>query len=424
MRSHYKKLGPYIRQVDIRNSAGKEENLLGVSTQKVFIESIANTVGTDFTKYKVVKKGQFTYVPDTSRRGDRIGIALLESHAEGLVSNVYTVFEVVDPNQLDPEYLMMWFRRPEFDRYARYMSHGSVRETFGWEEMCEVELPIPPLAKQREIVREYNTIVNRIKLNEQLNQKLEETAQALYQHWFVDFEFPISAEYAAAIGQPELEGKPYKSSGGEMVYNVELDREIPRDWHVKKIFDLCEIGSSRRIFESEYVEDGIPFYRGKEVILKKNGSPIRDGLFITKERYEEVKKKSGKPAKGDILLTAVGTLGVSYLVQEEEFYFKDGNVIWLKNFSSPIINLYLYDFMQSSEFENLIEEITIGSTQSAITIATLGERKIILPGKSDLNQYRNICLKLNESAKLKKEVGVLLHGVKEVLLSNMVRQGI
>jgi type I restriction enzyme S subunit len=186
MRSHYKRLGPYIRQVDIRNSAGKEENLLGVSTQKVFIESIANTVGTDFTKYKVVKKNQFTYVPDTSRRGDRIGIALLESHAEGLVSNVYTVFEVTAPNELDPQYLMMWFRRPEFDRYARYMSHGSVREIFGWEEMCEVELPLPPIAKQREIVREYNTIVSRIKLSEQFNYKLEETVMSIFSELFPD----------------------------------------------------------------------------------------------------------------------------------------------------------------------------------------------------------------------------------------------
>ena len=96
MKSKYKRLGQYIRQVDVRNTEGKEANLLGVSVQKKFIPSIANTVGTDFTKYKVVKKGQFTYIPDTSRRGDKIGIALLEDYEEGLVSNVYTVFEVID----------------------------------------------------------------------------------------------------------------------------------------------------------------------------------------------------------------------------------------------------------------------------------------------------------------------------------------
>ena len=125
MRDNYKKLGDYIRQVDIRNTDGKEDNLLGVSVQKKFILSIANTVGTDFTKYKVVKKGQFTYIPDTSRRGDKIGIALLEDYDEGLVSNVYTVFEIIDENLLNAKYLMLWFSRSEFDRYARFKSHGS-----------------------------------------------------------------------------------------------------------------------------------------------------------------------------------------------------------------------------------------------------------------------------------------------------------
>ena len=157
MKEGYRVLGEYIRQVDIRNKEGKKENLLGVSVQKQFIQSIANTVGTDFTKYKVVKKGQFTYIPDTSRRGDKIAIALLEDYEEGLVSNVYTVFEVIDTEKLLPEYLMLWFSRPEFDRYARFKSHGSVREVMDWEEMCKVELPVPDIEKQRKIVKAYKT---------------------------------------------------------------------------------------------------------------------------------------------------------------------------------------------------------------------------------------------------------------------------
>jgi type I restriction enzyme S subunit len=240
MRSSYRKLGSYIRQVDERNKQGIEENLLGVSTQKVFIESIANTVGTNFKKYKIVKRKQFTYVPDTSRRGDKIGLAMLDHLDEAIVSQAYTVFEIINHEELDPEYLMMWFRRPEFDRYARYKSHGSVREIFGWDEMCDVELPIPSIEKQREIVAEYNTIVNRIQLNEQMNQKLEETVQAIYKHWFVDFEFPISAEYAVSISKPELEGKPYKSSGGEMVFCSELDQEIPKGWATQNLSNFVK----------------------------------------------------------------------------------------------------------------------------------------------------------------------------------------
>ncbi len=186
MQNNYKPIGSYIRQVDIRNKEGNEENLLGVSVAKCFIPSIANTVGTDFNKYKIVKKDQFTYIPDTSRRGDKMGIALLEDYEEALVSQAYTVFEITEKEKLDPAYLMMWFRRPEFDRYARYKSHGSVREIFDWDEMCDVKLPIPSIEKQREIVAEYNTIKNRIELNNQLIQKLEETAQAIYKQWFVE----------------------------------------------------------------------------------------------------------------------------------------------------------------------------------------------------------------------------------------------
>lgn len=184
MRSNYDTLGKYIQPIDVRNSEGKEENLLGVTTQKYFMPSIANTVGTDFSKYKVVRKGQFTYVPDTSRRGDRIAIALLQDWDEGLVSNIYTVFEVTDEEKLLPEYLMLWFKRPEFDRYARFMSHGSVREIFDWDEMCKVELPVPDIAIQRSIVRVYNTIERRIQHLRQLNDNLLATLQATYRERF------------------------------------------------------------------------------------------------------------------------------------------------------------------------------------------------------------------------------------------------
>lgn len=172
MKSNYKALGQFIRQVDVRNTEGKEDNLLGVSVQKNFIPSIANTVGTDFTKYKVVKKGQFTYIPDTSRRGDKIGIALLQDYDEGLVSNVYTVFEVIDEKQLVPEYLMLWFSRPEFDRYARFKSHGSVREVLDWDEMCKVELPVPTYDEQIIIVESYKAISERIAIKRQINDNL------------------------------------------------------------------------------------------------------------------------------------------------------------------------------------------------------------------------------------------------------------
>ena len=182
----YKRLGDYIREVNVRNRELKVTNLLGLSVSKEFMPSIANTIGTDMSTYKIVERNQLVYIADTSRRGDKIAIGLLDKYDNAIVSQAYTVFEVIDHKQLLPEYLMMWFRRPEFDRYARFHSHGSAREIFDWEELCDVMLPIPSLIRQREIVSEYETLTNRIRLNNQMIQHLEATAQALYRKTFID----------------------------------------------------------------------------------------------------------------------------------------------------------------------------------------------------------------------------------------------
>ena len=186
MTSTYRRLGDYIREVDVRNRNLSVTTLLGVSISKEFIPSIANTIGTDMSTYKIVRKGQFAYGPVTSRNGDKVSIALLANEDNAIISQAYTVFEVKDTNELLTEYLMMWFRRPEFDRYARFHSHGSAREIFDWSEMCDVMLPIPSIERQREIVAEYETLSKRIRLNKQMISTLEATAQTLYRKMFVD----------------------------------------------------------------------------------------------------------------------------------------------------------------------------------------------------------------------------------------------
>ena len=184
MSANYKKLGDYIQPVDVRNSDLKVSHLLGLSIEKCFIESIANTIGTDFRPYKIVKNGQFAYGPVTSRNGDKITIALLKEADVCIISSSYSVFEITDTTKLLPKYLMLWFSRPEFDRYARYKSHGSVREIFDWDEMCRVELPVPDLKEQEKIVNTYNAITKRIQLKQKINENLEKTAQCLFEDVF------------------------------------------------------------------------------------------------------------------------------------------------------------------------------------------------------------------------------------------------
>ncbi len=185
-RENYKRLGDYIRLVDVRNRDLAVTNLLGVSISKTFIPSIANTIGTDMSTYKIVEPYQFAYGPVTSRNGDKITFALYKGEEKCIVSSAYVTFEVIEKEKLDPDYLMMWALRPEFDRYARFMSNGSAREMFSWDEMCEVYLPIPDIDEQRRIVAEYQAVEKRIATNEALIAKLEETAQTIYKKMFVD----------------------------------------------------------------------------------------------------------------------------------------------------------------------------------------------------------------------------------------------
>lgn len=270
-RSNYKRLGDYIQPVDIRNKELEVETLLGVSNAKEFIPSIANTIGTDMSNYKVITKGQFAYVTVTSRNGDKLSVALMQED-KAIVSQAYTVFEVVDQTQLLPDYLMMWFRRPEFDRYARFKSHGSAREVFDWEEMCEVRLPIPDIEVQRKIVAQYETITRRIALNERICANLEETAQALYNKMFVQ--------------------------------DIDPD-DLPDGWRMGTIEEFGEVvtGKTPSSRYPEHFGDYMPFvtpaeFQGEKFIRTAERNLSNDGVKALKKKVIR---------GGDVMVTCIGS---------------------------------------------------------------------------------------------------------------------
>ena len=341
MKEGYRLLGDFIRQVDVRNTDGKEENLLGVSVQKMFIPSIANTVGTDFTKYKVVKRGQFTYIPDTSRRGDKIGIALLTDYDEGLVSNIYTVFEVKDENELLPEYLMLWFSRPEFDRYARFKSHGSVREIMDWDEMCKVELPVPSIEKQRSIVKAYNTITDRIELKRKINDNLAAQMRAYFK------------EYTA--NNASITGKLKDYSVMQYGYTETATTE-PVGPKFLRITDIAQ----------NYIDwNGVPYFP------------------ISEENHEKYVL-----SEGDVVVARTGaTVGYAKMV---------GRNIPDSVFASflvrirPIDDEYRYYFglaITSAEFLNFVQTNAGGSAQPQANPPLLGEFELSIPNKQSLPEF-------------------------------------
>lgn len=253
MKSNYKRLGDYIRQVDVRNRDLAVERLLGLSVNKQFIPSIANTIGTDMSNYKVVAPSQFVYIADTSRRGDKIAIALLGGQGKAIVSAIYTVFEITNEMELLPEYLMMWFRRPEFDRYARFKSHGSAREIFEWDEMCNVLLPVPPIEEQRKIVAEYLAIEQRIESNRRLIATLEATAQTIYRKMFVDDIDPENLPDGWRMGTIGEFCKETKSGGTP-------SRSNPKFWdnHQYRWLKSGEVANNVVFDTEEYIsEDGL-----------------------------------------------------------------------------------------------------------------------------------------------------------------------
>ena len=281
MGTEFHRLGDYIREVNVRNRELKVTQLLGLSIEKRFIPSIANTIGTDMAGYKVVRRGQFAYVPVTSRNGEKITVALLEDCDEAIISQAYTVFEVVDCEKLLPEYLMMWFCRPEFDRYARFHSHGSAREVFDWDELCDVQLPVPNIERQREIVSEYETLTRRIRLNEQMIEKLEATAQALYRHTFVD--------------------------------NIDK-QNLPQGWHLGTIGDFCK----------EMKSGGTPnrncneFWNKKDYPWLKTGE-VQNNVILDTEEYISQAGLDNSSAKliprGSVIMAMYGATAaqVAYL---------------------------------------------------------------------------------------------------------------
>lgn len=408
MRSSYKRIGDYIQLVDERNRDLSIATLLGLSIDKIFIPSVANTVGSNMANYKIIRKGQFACSLMQVRRDKKIPVAMLNDYEEAIISQAYPVFEIKNTDDLLPEYLMMWMSRSEFDREACFYAVGGVRGSLEWEDFCNMELPVPTIEKQREIVREYHTIVNRIKLNEQLNQKLEETAQAIYKQWFVDFEFPMSKEHAAEIGKPELEGKPYKSSGGKMVWNDELDQEIPEGWEYGTLKDLASY-SAKRISVSSL---DLSTY-----ISTENMMPNRGG--ITNAAALPNAKTVAQFEPGDILISNIRP------------YFKK---IWCAEFEGGCSNdvlcitpnsnschFFLYQILEKDSFFDYVMNGSKGTKMPRGDKTWIMNYPILIPNPNIILAFKKIAELSGRSTANRRSEAISLLVLSSLLLSKMTK---
>lgn len=354
-KTNYKRLGDYIREVDVRNRDLKVTKLLGVSISKEFMPSIANTIGTDMSSYKVVEPRQFAYGPVTSRNGDKVSIALYKDGEKAIVSQAYTIFEVTNKLELLPEYLMMWFRRPEFDRYARFKSHGSAREIFNWEEMCDVELPIPPIDQQRKIVAEYNAIQQRIKLNEQLIVKLEETAQTIYRKMFVDG----------------------------------IDKNnLPEGWRMGTLGEIADFGYGK--MPDKATKGDIPIFSGYGIVGYTD-TPMYDKQLI--------------------IIIARGDSGSGKVVLSPNIFFLTNLAIAVLLKDNKMKN-YLYYHLLNSDTTSLRS----GSAQAQVTINSLSSYEIIIPSDEYYNKFNLFISPINKQKDLITSENIKLNKLQSLQL--------
>ena len=378
----YKRLGDYIREVNVRNRELEVTDLLGVSISKEFMPSIANTIGTDMSTYKIVKRGQFAYGPVTSRNGDKVSIALLNGYDDAIISQAYTVFEIIDHDALLPEYLMMWFRRPEFDRYARFHSHGSAREVFDWDELCDVKPPIPSITRQREIVTEYETLTRRIRLNEQMIQHLESTAQALYRKMFVDG----------------------------------IDKEnLPEGWRMGTIEELGKVitGKTPSSENPEDFGDEMPFVAPGDFSNYKK-------FAIGAERMLSsigIKRLKGKVLpKGSVIVTCIGSdMGKVAIASE--------NCVTNQQMNSIVVSSNEYSdylFYALSAISKELKAMALGSsTMPLLNKSDFEQIEIIIPPFELLREFSEITSKGNTIVILKLKENKKLTELQSLLLAKM-----
>lgn len=378
MKNEIHRLGDYIREVNVRNRDLSVTNLLGVSIEKRFISSIANTIGTDMSSYKIVEKGQFVYIADTSRRGDKIAIALLDKHSKAIVSQAYTIFEIIDHKLLLPEYLMMWFCRPEFDRYARFHSHGSAREVFDWSELCDVKLPLPSIERQREIVEEYETLTRRISHNEQMIKTLETTAQTLYRKMFV-------------------EG---------------IDKEnLPEGWRIGTLGEFCKEMKSGGTPSRNHNE----YWNKKDYRWLKSGE-IHNNIVVDVEEYiseDGLKNSSAKiiPA-GAVIMAMYGATAaqVAYLSCDTTTNQACCNMICHSKEDAA----YLFFHLLANQEE--IKKLANGGAQENLSQDLIAQQLIIL---FDNHEVKSLFLPILDNLVVKYKLNKKLINLQSLLLAKM-----
>ena len=361
-----KQLGDYIREVDVRNRDLEVKKLMGINIGKYFMPSVANVIGTDLSNYKIVVRGHFACNLMHVGRDEKIPIALLDVDERIIVSPAYWVFEVADTTKLLPDYLMLWFRRNEFDRNAWFYTDGDVRGGMSKEAFMDMTLPIPSIEQQQKIVSKYEAITRRIRLNEQIIAKLEETAQALYRKMFVDG----------------------------------IDKEnLPKGWRMGSLGEIAKIkagGDKPKVFSNCYTDQC-------QIPVVANG--IENQGIIGYTEHSVINEHA-------ITISARGTIGVCF-VRTKPY--------------CPIVRLISVIPYDKSFLHNLWFQLSRkqfegdGSVQNQLTIPVLEREEVIVPDHKTLDEFEKRMSLISNAIELNAKQNRKLTELLSLLLAKMVR---
>jgi len=371
----------------------KNEQYITGGTPVITVEHINNFRITDFDYPSVTKEDKKRLSKYSLKTGDIIFIrvgsvdlsAFVQKHQDGWMFSSRMLR--VRPNQeVDSRFLSYFFQQKRFREYILNISVGATMPSINTEILKGIPVSYPTLPKQKAIAEVLSSLEDKIDLLHRQNLTLEQMAETLFRQWFVE--------------------------------------EAKEDWKIKRLEEILTVSSSKRIFYKEYVDSGIPFYRSKEVIELSNGGTTSTELFISEERFNEIDSKFGSPKKGDILLTSVGTLGVSYRVRKnDKFYFKDGNLTWFSNFGKFPSSI-IFCWLNSSYGKEAINNISIGSTQSALTISGLRQIEIVIPPEEIIQKLNSELEGFYKKIEFNQKQIRTLEKMRDTLLPKLMSGGI
>ena len=387
MKSNYDILENHIRLIDTRNRESITDRVLGINIDKFFMPSVANVIGTDLSKYKLITKGKFACNPMHVGRDERLPVALYDEEEPAIVSPAYFMFEVIDNSILNEDYLMMWFRRPEFDRICWLHTDGSVRGGITWDDICRLELPIPPIEKQFEIVNSYKAITERIALKQKINDNLEETAQSLFQEQFAAF------------------------------YN---ENELPDGYSIATLDSLCSIKGGKRLpADGELLDTPTahPYIRVRDLGSNRYVCLTNQFQYIDEETHSAISRYIVNT--NDIVISIVGTIG---LIGKIHTSLNNANLtencVKLANIHTVTPDYLYYTLCYKKQIKE-IELLTVGAVQSKLPMYNIQSMKILVPPTEVIEDFQHKFDIFNEQIEANTIEIQRLYELQSVLLAKL-----